>query len=110
MGTSGDDFGSIPTAFLWFFGAVITLMICIVVLAAVTAVRNRRVLRQAGIEPGTLGSQLAVRYLRGQAAPTGQPAVRAAPDRLAELTDLRDRGLITPDEYQARRTRILDDI
>lgn len=107
MGNTGDDFGSMPTAFVWFFGATVALMVCIVVLAAVTAVRNRRVLRQAGVDPSTVGSQLAVRYLRGQ---TGRPEVRSAPDRLAELTDLRDRGLITPDEYQARRTQILDSI
>jgi hypothetical protein len=107
MGNSGDDFGTIPTTFWWFFGAVVTLMVCIVVLAAVTAVRNRRMFREAGIDPGTVGSQLAVRYLRGQ---TGRPAVRSASDRWAELTDLRDRGLVTPDEYQARRAEILDGI
>jgi hypothetical protein len=110
MGNSGDDFGTIPTPMLWFFGAVVTLMVCMVVLAGVTAVRNRRVLRQAGIDPGTVDSQLLVRYLRGQTAPMGRPAVRSAPDRLAELADLRDRGLITSDEYQARRTQILDGI
>lgn len=110
MGNSGDDFGSVPTAFWWFFGITVAVMVCIVVLAAVTAVRNRRVLRQAGVDPSTVGSQLAVRYLRGQTAPTGRPAVRSASDRLAELTDLRDRGLITPDEYQARRAQVLDGI
>lgn len=107
MGNTGDDFGSMPTAFVWFFGVTVALMVCIIVLATVTAVRNRRVLRQAGIDPSTVSSQLAVRYLRGQA---GKPAVRSAPDRLAELTDLRDRGLITPDEYHTRRTQILDGI
>ena len=110
MGTSGDDFGSIPTPLLFFFGAVIAMMACIIVLAAVMAVRNRRVFREAGIDPGTVGSQLAVRYLRGQPGQTGQPAVRSSSDRLAELTDLRDRGLISPDEYQARRAQILDGI
>jgi hypothetical protein len=65
------------------------------------------VLQQAGGDPSTVGSQLAVRYLRGQ---TGRPEVRSASDRLADLTDLRDRGLITPDEFQARRAQILDSI
>jgi hypothetical protein len=106
MGTSGD-FGSIPTAFLFFFGAVLTMAVCIIVLAVVTMVRNRRVFRQAGIDPGTVGSQLAVRYLSGQ---TPRPSLRPVSDRLAELTDLRDRGLITPEEYQARRAQILNGI
>ena len=107
MGTSGDDFGSIPTPLLLFFGAVIAMMACIVVLAVVTAVRNRRVFREAGIDPGTVGSQLAVRYLRGQ---PGRPAVRSASDRLVELTDLRDRGLITATEYDARRAQIIAEL
>lgn len=107
MGNSGDDFGDIPTAFLWFVGVTVAVMVCILVLAAVSTVRNRRVLRQAGVDPSTVGSQLAVRYLRGQA---GQPEVRSASDRLADLTDLRDRGLITPDEYQTRRAQVLDSI
>lgn len=107
MGNSGDDFGSVPSSFLWFFGAVVALMVCMVVLGVVTAIRNRRVLREAGIDPGTLESQLAVRYLKGQ---PGRPAVRSASDRLAELADLRDRGLITPEEYQARRAQVLDGI
>ncbi|MEO7261191.1 MAG: SHOCT domain-containing protein [Jatrophihabitantaceae bacterium] len=38
------------------------------------------------------------------------PDRRRRPDRLAELTDLRDRGLITADEYQARRGQIIDGI
>ncbi len=58
MGNSGDDFVTIPTAFWWFAGAVVTLMVCIVVAAA----------------------------------------------------GLRDRGLITPEEYQARRAQVLDGI
>ncbi|HEV2887848.1 MAG TPA: SHOCT domain-containing protein [Jatrophihabitans sp.] len=107
MGTTGDDFGSIPTPFLLFFGAVIAMMACIVVLAVVMALRNRRVFREAGIDPGTVGSQLAVRYLRGQ---SGRPAVRSASDRLAELTDLRDRGLITATEYDARRAQIIAEL
>lgn len=107
MGTSGDDFGSIPTPMLFFFAAVITIMACIVVLVVVTAVRNRRVFREAGIDPGTVQSQLAVRYLRGQ---PGRPAVRSASDRLAEITDLRDRGLITPAEYDARRAQIIGEL
>jgi len=107
MGNSDNDFGSVPTAFLWFAGAVGAFIVCTIVLMVVATVRNRRVLRQAGLDPMTAGSQLAVRYLRGQ---PGQPAVRSASDRLAELTDLRDRGLITPTEYDARRAQIIGEL
>jgi len=96
---------SIPTLFPWFFGAVVVLIVCGWVLSAVMIARNARVFRRAGIDPTTAGSQLAVRLLRGQSA-----APLAAADRLAELTDLRDRGLISPEEYQTRRAQIIGGI
>jgi hypothetical protein len=103
MGNSGDDF-AMPTAFLWFFGAVVAVMVCIVVLAVVGTVRNRRVLREAGIDPATARAQFAVRMIRGQ------PASQSASSRLAELSDLRDRGLITQEEYDTRRSQIISTI
>ncbi|MBV9820919.1 MAG: SHOCT domain-containing protein [Actinobacteria bacterium] len=102
---SPDGFGSIPTFFLWFFWGVVALMLCIVVLTVVSVVRNRRVLREAGIDPGTAGAQLTARLIRGQLS--GRPT---AASRLAELDDLRNRGLITAEEYAARRAQIIDGI
>ena len=49
--------------------------------------------------------------LRGQttsAPPT--PARGPAADRLAELQTLRERGLVTDEEYAAARQKILDDL
>lgn len=44
-----------------------------------------------------------------QAAPA--PSAAGAPeDRLAKLTDLRDRGLLSADEYAQQRQRILDEL
>jgi hypothetical protein len=40
----------------------------------------------------------------------GQPAAPSASSRLAELNDLRDRGLITQEEYDARRAQIISTI
>ena len=100
-------FDNVSTAFPWIFAAVLAIIVCGWVLMAVIAVRNRRVLRQAGIDPTTVGSQLAVRLLRGQSS--ARP-VASASDRLTELTGLRDRGLITPQEYQARREQIINGI
>jgi ABC-type transporter Mla maintaining outer membrane lipid asymmetry permease subunit MlaE len=108
MGTSDPGgFGVIASLFPWFFGAVVVIILCGWVLTAVTAVRNRRVLREAGIDPSTAVSQLAVRLIRGAgpAAPAAPSA--SASSRLAELGDLRDRGLITAEEYDTRRAQII---
>ncbi len=40
--------------------------------------------------------------------PRGQGSVPKSADALAELKDLRDRELISADEYQAQRTKILE--
>jgi hypothetical protein len=98
---SADSFGTAFAVFPWIFGGMVVLVICGWVATAVRIARNRQVLRQAGIDPTTAGAQLAVRMIRGQsAAPT-------ASSRLAELGDLRDRGLITNEEYEARRAQII---
>ncbi len=109
MGNSGDDFGTIPPFFLWFFGFVIVMMVCIVAAGVVAAVRNRRVLREAGLDPLAVDSQLAVRLMRSQAL--AEPsASKSVSSRLAELDELRNRGLITSEEYATRRAEIIADI
>jgi hypothetical protein len=115
MGNEGGFFTGIATAFPWIFGAVVVLILGGWVLNGVMIARNARVLRQAGIDPTTAGSQLAVRFLRGQppaapVAPTSAAKSMSTAERLAELTDLRDRGLITAEEYQTRRSQIIDSI
>ena len=97
-----DGLCGLSTAFPWIFGAAVVFVICGWIYSATVFVRNRQVLRQAGIDPTTARAQLAVRMMRGQAL--GQPS---AASRLAELTDLRDRGLITADEYESRRAQII---
>lgn len=99
-----DGFETAFTVFPWIFGAMLVLILCGWVITAVVIGRNRRVLRQAGIDPTTAGAQLAVRMINGQ------PAAPSASSRLAELGDLRDRGLITPEEYEGRRAQIIGDI
>jgi uncharacterized membrane protein len=42
---------------------------------------------------------------RGRRASTGNADTATA---LAELTDLRDRGLISPDEYDAKRSKVVE--
>lgn len=49
--------------------------------------------------------------LRGQTTPPTPAASRdPAADRLAELQALRERGLVTDDEYATARQKILDDL
>lgn len=98
---SPNGFDTVFAVFPWIFGAMVVLVICGWVATAVKIGRNRQVLREAGIDPTTAGAQLAVRMIRGQ------PAARSASSRLAELADLRDQGLITPEEYEARRAQII---
>jgi hypothetical protein len=94
--------GGIDMWFPWLFGGVVAVIVAGWIVVAVVIVRNRRVFQQAGIDPTTARSQLAVRLIRGQAA-----ARPPAASRLAELDDLRNRGLITPEEYATRRAEII---
>jgi hypothetical protein len=98
---SGGGFDTAFTVFPWIFGAMVVIILCVWVFTAVMIGRNGRVLRRAGIDPTTAGAQLAVRMINGQ------PAASSASSRLAELGDLRDRGLITAEEYDARRAQII---
>lgn len=102
-----DEFDTISAAFPWIFAAAVAIILGGWIIGAVVLVRNRRVLRQAGIDPTTAKSQLAIRMMRSQAL--AEPTVSAS-SRLAELGGLRDRGLITAEEYDARRSQIIADI
>lgn len=109
MGNSGDDFGTIPPFFLWFFAAIAVMAVCIFVLAGRAMIHNRRVLREAGLDPLAVDSQLAVRLMRSQAL--AEPsASKSVSSRLAELDELRNRGLITSEEYATRRAEIIASI
>ena len=88
----------------------------------------RRIARDAGLDPDLAATTtilsddgLAATYLaanlRSQRDPMDEPPVqhveppiRSAEDRLAELTGLHERGIITDDEYARRRTAILDSV
>jgi hypothetical protein len=65
------------------------------------------ILGENGLETGYLAAHLRQRPADQQ--PTA-PAVRTAEVRLRELQQLRDQGLVTPDEYDARRRAIVDSL
>jgi hypothetical protein len=83
----------------------------------------RQMAEEAGLDPDraatmTLMSEdgLDATYLasslRGDArtAPSPPPGPRSAQERLRELQQLRDEGLVTAEEYESRRTAIVDSI
>lgn len=86
----------------------------------------RQVARDAGMNPdratamtllsddGLDATYLAANLREQRPAPEGEslpaPVVRGAEERLRELARLRDEGLVTQEEYDARRTAILDSL
>lgn len=64
--------------------------------------------RSAGGEPGTSRSTARVRPVGGEPAAT--PRESSAADRLRELSRLHREQLITDDEYQQQRQRLLDQL
>ena len=97
-----------PTFFFVIFGVMALLVLGGFVLAAVTAVRNRRVLKDAGLDPLAAEAQLAVRFAQsGMLAPAATR--KTLEQRLAELTDLHARGVISDEELAAARARTLSE-
>ena len=95
-----------PTFFLVAFAVVGLLVLCGFVLALVTALRNRRVLKDAGLDPLTAQAQLAVRFAQsGMLAPS--VPTQTLEQRLSELSDLHTRGVISDEELAAARAKAL---
>ncbi len=63
-----------------------------------------------GLESTYLASNLRGQTVPQAAEPSAAPARASASERLAELQQLRDQGLVTDDEYAAARQKILDDL
>ncbi|NEK85737.1 SHOCT domain-containing protein [Blastococcus saxobsidens] len=98
-------FPELPLVMVIAMGVFGVVFLGVVAVIVTTAVRSRRVLRDAGLDPVAAPAQLAARLAQG---PLGRPATTLE-TRLAELDDLRRRGLITPEEHaSARRTALSD--
>ncbi|MFJ6679098.1 SHOCT domain-containing protein [Microbacterium sp. NPDC091382] len=109
-GMPGTDMGAAGDAFSVFFGVVIVLMIAGGVFTFVVAMRKRRVLRDAGIDPFTVDAAIAAKVLRSDLLAPSTPSSPAAPTiemRLAELDELRSRGIISEDEHRDARAAVL---
>ena len=98
-----SDTSGFPT---WF----IVLFVVVAVLGIVSAIWRFVVLRKGGLNPFVAKEQLEVQLtknLRHTPAPTpGQPA-KTIEERLAELDDLHERGVITAEERAAGRAKII---
>ena len=106
------DSPGIPSAFISVFIIVVAIAVAGVIVRAVLVGRRAEVLRKGGLDPliakEQLEAQLA-RHLRSSATPaSGQPA-RTIEERLTELDDLHDRGVITAEERAAGRAKIIGD-
>jgi hypothetical protein len=103
-------------AFVFFLGVVLAIA------SAVWRVSTaRRLAERSGMDPGEatmmtlmtedgLDSTYLAANLRGQVAPPAQPRPSTVAERLTELQDLKDRGLVTDAEYAERRQAILGEL
>ena len=121
-------FSGFSIIFLVLFLLVAVVIVAGFVRAGIYLARRRRVLREAGFDPMVagvqMGARLANRALFNPPAAPGQnpapgPATTAAPpgpsarpertveQKLADLQDLLDRGVITSDEWHEARLKII---
>lgn len=110
---------AVPVGFGIFFALIVLIGIASTVWRVSTA---RRMARDAGLDERDasrmallsnegLSTTYLASSLRAQQQPSPQPrAVRPVAERLRELTALRDDGLLTTEEYAARRRAILDEV
>ena len=83
----------------------VVVFIIAVAFGVTSAVRSRKVLRDAGLDPMAAQAELAARLARG---PLAGPA-KSLEQRLIELDDLHRRGLITDAEHGAARSAALNE-
>ena len=107
VGSTSTEAGTIRVVTDWVFiaimGVFVLLFVGVVVVIVVAVTRNARAARQAGLDPLTAQTQLAGRLYASEALAPARPPEQ----RLAELEGLRSRGLVTPEEYQQARQRII---
>jgi hypothetical protein len=96
-------FGAFGDAF-----AVVVVLILLVFLATLVSVirrmrLSRQVLRAGGVDPRTLGAQIALQLAHGTALPSGMTVEQ----HLAELESLHAKATISDEEYAAARAKAI---
>jgi hypothetical protein len=96
FGAFGDAFAVVAVLFL--------LMFLVALVRVVLRIRlSRKVLRAGGIDPRTLGAQIALNLAHGTALPSGM----SVEQHLAELQSLHTKGTISDEEYAAARAKAI---
>lgn len=118
----GGSAGGAPAGFAVLFVLVLLGGVGVTVWKVTAA---RRMARESGMSPGDATAMTLLTddgfeatylaaNLRGRVAPPGQSGSAmpdtSVPERLRQLQELRDQGLITAEEHDARRTAILDSL
>jgi uncharacterized membrane protein len=93
------------------FGDVVGILAVVIILMFISALfranrrmrQNRQVLRQGGVDPRTLGAQIAVNLAHGTALPSGTTIEQ----HLTELEALHAKGTISDEEYAAARAKAI---
>ncbi|PJJ58466.1 hypothetical protein CLV56_2717 [Mumia flava] len=100
----GDEliFGSVGLIFTVFLAFVAIFFFVVVAFMVIAVRRNVREARRHGLDPMTMETTAMARAIDGSMF-----AGKSLEARLAELTSLRDRQMITQDEYEAARSRAL---
>ena len=98
-----DPNPAIPLGFVIFAAFTTLAFIVMLVIIIRVAMRSRRVLRDAGLDPLAATAQLATRFAQGPM----MTATKTVEQRLADIEDLYTRGLITTEERSSARTSAL---
>jgi hypothetical protein len=96
------DFSTSPGIPGWF----VVLFILFAIIGIGTAIWRFSVLRSGGLNPFVAKEQLEARLAQSQLMTPPDP-VKSIEQRLAELDDLRDRGVISADEHAAARAKVI---
>jgi hypothetical protein len=99
------DLGIVEVLIVVIFVIFVFMFIGIVLFMAMAGARSKRALEAGGLDPLAAEALLAARAANSQLlAPR-----RSLEDRLAELDDLRSRGVISEEEHSTARAKALAD-
>jgi hypothetical protein len=118
VATYGIVVGLLVLLFIWDPIPATSKPLGILVFTVLALLGTYILIQQTGVEFPEARSGAATHAIRGRVADMrerrrqhGNPHPAAGPttaDQLAQLADLRDRGAISPDEYQAAKSKLLD--
>jgi hypothetical protein len=87
-------------------GWFIALFVIVGIVGIVGAIWRFSVLRSGGLNPFVAREQLEAKLAQSQVLTPPAPQ-KSIEERLAEVDDLRNRGVITPEEHTAARAKII---